>query len=58
MLIIHSIHPEYIGGQALLTWDINEWKQQENDFENKDVKELQEKIEILGNRLVFRGQAP
>ena len=34
-------------------WNINEWKQQENDSENKDVKELQEKIEILGNRFAY-----
>ena len=34
-------------------WDINAWKQQENDSENKDIKELQEKIELLGNRFAY-----
>lgn len=33
--------------------DINEWKQVENDSEKKDIKELQEKIELLGNRFAY-----
>ena len=34
-------------------FDINEWKQQDNDSENKEIKEMQEKIEILGNRFAY-----
>lgn len=33
--------------------DINEWKQQDNDSENIEIKEMQEKIEILKNRFAY-----
>lgn len=33
--------------------DINEWKQQDNDSENKEIKEMQAKIEILKNRFAY-----